>query len=104
MATTKAVITVTLASGVSRQHEFDVSTNQVQMLAWVMIYTTQLNEVFHRKTTNVFIVLNPFTVYNADQIASVSIEFSEGEQYNKLIQDNSPKEMGFRPGTQSEER
>ena len=104
MATTKALITVTLASGVPRQHEFDVSTNEVQMLAWVMFYTTQLTEVFHRKTTNVFIVLNPLTVYNANQIASVSIEFSEGEQYNKLVQEHSTGELGFRPGTQSIER
>ncbi|NQW20610.1 MAG: hypothetical protein HQ477_07805 [Chloroflexi bacterium] len=73
------------------------------MLAWVMTYTNQINKVFQRKTAKVFIVLNPFTVYNAEQIASVSVEFVEGMHYNKLVQKHSHKEMGFRPSPEPEE-
>ena len=94
MATITARITVTLGSGLVREHEYELD-NIPQLLVWTNFYAEQLKNVFALQTSNNSVVLEPFTVYNRDHIASVQVDTSGAKEAESKIAEVIPAQMGF---------
>ena len=103
MADSKAVLTITLSTGEIRVHEFAIENLQ-QLITWATFYGQQLNNVFESSTAQALIVHNPVVVYNREHLVSIQVDIVGSPEYEQVVEEIIPNQMGFQPPTQDSKR